>query len=173
MGMLNDDEVRARLEYHPPTDDTRPAYELSRSLVRLLFEVWNEVLPPGREAALTLTALEEAHSWANAAVARRAGPDWRLEPIDVSELVDDVLEHLEGPLHLRSRVVGSGGALPGSNGGDIGPEEPSIAAESDGSAEIVPESGLAATHLSPEAVQGLVERHGSLGPADQLARRTR
>jgi hypothetical protein len=86
--MLDENEVQRRLEYRPPTDATRPAYEMSRALVRLLFEVWNRTLPPGREAALALTALEEAHSWSNAAVARNAGDDWQLEPIDVSGLLD-------------------------------------------------------------------------------------
>lgn len=122
MGMLDDDEVRRRLEYRPPTDETRPAYEMSRALVRLLFEVWNGALPPGREAALALTALEEAHSWANAAVARNAGPEWTLPTVDVSTQLDEVLEHLEGPLHLRSRSVGGGGPVDEGSGGDIGPE---------------------------------------------------
>lgn len=128
MTMLDPAEVQRRLEYRPPTDATRPAYELSRALVRLLFETWNRALPAGRELALALTALEEAHTWANAAVARNAGETWQLEPVDVSELVDDVLERLEGPLHLRTSSSNPGPRLEGLETGEIDPDEP----ESDG-----------------------------------------
>lgn len=124
MTMLDDGEVQRRLGYHPATEATTPAFELNRTAAILLAEVWNRMLPPGREAALALTALQEALMWANAAVACNAGPDWQLEPVDVSELLDDLTERLEGPLHLRSRVVGGGGPVPASNGGEIAPVPP-------------------------------------------------
>lgn len=129
MTMLEPGEVQRRLGYHPVSDATRPAYELNRALAILLAEAWNQALPPGREAALALTALQEALMWANAAVACNAGDGWRLEPVDVSEQLDDITEHLEGPLHLRAQPVGGGGAVPGSGGGDIGPVEPVEGAE--------------------------------------------
>jgi hypothetical protein len=162
VGMLEDGEVQRRLGYHPATEGTAPAFELNRSGAILLAEVWNRALPPGREAALALTSLQDALMWANAAVACNAGPDWRLEPFDVSTHVDDLLEHLEGPLHLRGGALEPGrpvtGRTEGPEGGDPG--------------EIVPDEGLTGTHLSPEAVQGLVERSGPRGPADEIARRS-
>jgi hypothetical protein len=171
VGMLDDGEVRQRLGYHPATEATTPAFEMNRSAAILLGEVWNRTLPPGREAALALTALQEALMWANAAVACRAGDDWQLEPIDVSELLDDLAERLEGPLHLRSRVVGSGGPVSSSNGGDIGPEDGSGGPAGPDSAEIVPDEGITGTSLDDDAAQQLIERTGSLGPADDIARR--
>lgn len=47
--------------------------------------------------------------------------------------------------------------------GPIGPE----------SGEIVPEEGISGTSLDDDAAQQLIERTGSLGPADDLARRSR
>ena len=171
--MLDDDEVRRRLGYHPATPATAPAYELNRSLAIVVAEVWNQALPPGREAALALTALQEALMWANAAVACNAGPEWTLPVVDVSTQLDEVLEQLEGPLHTRSISAGGGGPVDEGSGGDIGPSEGQIAPAEPGSAPAVPPAGLAATHLSPEAVQGLVERTGARGPADDIARRSR
>jgi hypothetical protein len=171
VGMLDDGEVQRRLGYHPATPATTPAFEMNRSAAILLGEVWNRTLPPGREAALALTALQEALMWANAAVATCTGDDWQLEPIDVSEFVDDLLEHLEGPLHLRSKVVGGGGPVESSNGGDIGPESGSGGPATPGSGEIVPDEGISATSLDDDAAQQLIERTGSLGPADDIARR--
>lgn len=122
MAMLDDGEVRQRLGYHPATEATTPAFEMNRALAILVGEVWNRTLPPGREAALALTALQEALMWANAAVACRAGDDWQLAAVDVSELLDDVTELLEGPLHLRIQVIGDGRAVPGPETVDIGPD---------------------------------------------------
>ena len=122
--MLDDDEVRRRLGYHPATPATTPAFEMNRSRAILVGETWNRTLPPGREAALALTSLQEALMWANAAVATCAGDDWQLEPVDVSELLDDVTEHLEGPLHLRSRLVGGGGPVDPAHGAGSTPAAP-------------------------------------------------
>jgi hypothetical protein len=169
--MLEPGEVQRRLGYHPATEATAPAYELNRAAAILLAEVWTRALPPGREAALALTSAQESLMWANAAIACNAGDEWQRPAVDVSEFVDDLLELLEGPLHLRSSTVGGGGPVSSSNGGDIGPEDGSGGPIEPGSGEIVPDEGISATHLSPEAVQGLIERTGPRGPADDIARR--
>lgn len=122
MGMLDDAEIGKRFDRHRQTENTAPAFELVHTTVKITASVLNQVLPPGRKAALALTALEEALMHANGAIACEAGPDWQLPHVEVPELLDDLAEHLEGPLHLRSGAVGGGGPVDGPNGGDIGPE---------------------------------------------------
>lgn len=173
MGMLDDAEIGKRFDRHRQNENTAPAFELVHATVKITASVLNQLLPPGRKAALALTALEEALMHADGAIACEAGPEWEMPAVDVSEQLDDLAEITEGPLHLRSQVVGGGGAVSSSNGGDIGPEDGSGGPIDPSSAEIVPDEGLAATHLSPEAVQGLVERHGTAGPGDELYRRSR
>jgi hypothetical protein len=53
------------------------------------------------------------------------------------------------------------------------PTDPESGAPGPDSGEIVPDEGISATHLTPEQVQGLVERSGGYGPADGIARRSR
>src|SRR6185312_4556525 len=87
MAMLEPGEAQRRLGYHPANDATRPGYETNRAAAILLFELWNQALPPGREAALALTALQDAMMWANAAIACNVGDDWQRPAVDVAELV--------------------------------------------------------------------------------------
>lgn len=100
--MLDDGEIGKRFDRHRQTEDTEPAFELVHATVKVAASVLNQVLPAGRKAALALTALEEALMHADGAIACEAGPGWALPEVDVSELLDDLAEHLEGPLHLRS-----------------------------------------------------------------------
>lgn len=53
------------------------------------------------------------------------------------------------------------------------PEPDEIAPDGPESGQIVPDEGISATHLTPEQVQGLVERTGAQGSADDIARRSR
>lgn len=62
-------ELDRRLGYHPANDQTVPRYERNRAAAMKLAKRWDEELPPGREASLALTAVQEALMWANAAVA--------------------------------------------------------------------------------------------------------
>lgn len=62
-------EIERRLGFHPGTPETAPRYAQNRRWAMDLAEAWDFELPPGREAALALTALQEALMWANAAVA--------------------------------------------------------------------------------------------------------
>jgi hypothetical protein len=69
MGMIGRDEINRRLGFHPATAETIPLFEDNRARAVELAAHWDETLPPGREAALAQTALQEAVMWANAAVA--------------------------------------------------------------------------------------------------------
>lgn len=74
MTMTGREELHRRLGYHPATEATIPLYEDSRARVLELACHWDETLPPGRELALALTALQEGLMWANAAVACNLAP---------------------------------------------------------------------------------------------------
>lgn len=67
--MLGIEEIGRRLGFHPATIETVPRFEANRNLAINLADYWDKTLPPGREAALAQTALQEALMWANAAVA--------------------------------------------------------------------------------------------------------
>lgn len=67
--MIGYEEIQRRLGFHPATVDTVPQFEVNRARAIDLADYWDMVLPAGREAALALTALQEALMWANAAVA--------------------------------------------------------------------------------------------------------
>lgn len=171
--MLDDAELGKRFDRHRQMENTAPAFELVHATVKITASVLNQVLPPGRKAALALTALEEALMHANGAIACDADAEWLLPEVDVSEQLDDLAEHLEGPLHLRSKLVGGGGPVEGPTGGDIGPETGRIGAAGPDPGEIVPDEGISVTSLDDDAVQQLIERQGSFGPADDIARRSR
>jgi hypothetical protein len=69
------EELNRRFDYHPPTDPAvREAHEKARALVKQVAVDLLELCPEaaGRESALTLTALEEAMFWTNAAIARHS-----------------------------------------------------------------------------------------------------
>lgn len=67
--MIGPVEIERRLGYHPATSDTVPKHEWVRSLFTGVALAIDEALPPGRELASSLTALQEALMWANAAIA--------------------------------------------------------------------------------------------------------
>lgn len=69
MTMLGAEEINRRLGFHPATADTIPLFEENRARVIDLAGYWDQTLPPGREAALAQTALQEAAMWANASIA--------------------------------------------------------------------------------------------------------
>lgn len=67
---LTDADIARRFTYHRPEGQKVEDHED----VRQQFFAWahdlDNVLPPGREASLAFTALEEASFWAHAAIAR-------------------------------------------------------------------------------------------------------
>ncbi|QFP94791.1 hypothetical protein SEA_MARSHAWN_5 [Mycobacterium phage Marshawn] len=63
-------EIENRFSYHPAADaDRRMDHEHIRGACRALAHGFDSELPPGRQKALALTALEEAMHWANASIA--------------------------------------------------------------------------------------------------------
>lgn len=66
-------DLDRRFAYHPPrTVETKEAHETVRAECRALASRLVELVPPGREASLAITAVEEAMMWANAGIARHA-----------------------------------------------------------------------------------------------------
>jgi hypothetical protein len=74
VGMLGSEELNRRLGYHPATTTTIPLFEDNRARFVELACHLDDSLPPGREAALAQTALQEALMWSNAAVACNLSP---------------------------------------------------------------------------------------------------
>ncbi len=69
-------ELAHRFQYHPPTNPAaREAHETVRALYGDVAQKVAAIVPPGREAALALTKVEEAMFWANAAIARHYGSE--------------------------------------------------------------------------------------------------
>lgn len=65
------EEVDRRFTYPPPTNPAvREAHDAAQNRFKWLAHALREELPPGREKALALTALEEASFWCHAAIAR-------------------------------------------------------------------------------------------------------
>lgn len=68
---LTEAEIENRFTYHPPLDDAvRQAHDHVRAITKAFARELNDVLPPGREASLALTSLENAAQWCHAAIAR-------------------------------------------------------------------------------------------------------
>lgn len=64
------DEIERRFVHHPPTPERAKAHDAVRAAYRNLAELLEQYVPPGREAALAHTNLEQSLMWANAAIAR-------------------------------------------------------------------------------------------------------
>lgn len=68
---ITPEDLRNRFTYHPPPDpETTVKYEAIRATGLVLASLIVEHAPPGREASLAVTHVEEAVMWANAAIAR-------------------------------------------------------------------------------------------------------
>ena len=66
-------DIDNRFDYHPPGDNAR-IFESTRRQFKKLAAYLKETLPDSRESSLTITKLEEALMWANAAIARNGLP---------------------------------------------------------------------------------------------------
>lgn len=64
------DDLAHRFQFHPATEQTGPQHDRVRFVCAEAAEALVRLVPPGREASLAITALEEAMFWANAAIAR-------------------------------------------------------------------------------------------------------
>lgn len=74
-------DLKNRFGYHKPaTDEHRLDIETSRAFFLDMARRLTALLPPGREASLAMTNLEQASFWANAAIARSWGD---AEPFDI------------------------------------------------------------------------------------------
>lgn len=62
------------LSFHPLTPGRGEVHELLRSAAKVLAAVYDNHLPPSREASLAFTAVQESLMWANAAVAIHTPP---------------------------------------------------------------------------------------------------
>lgn len=70
-GVARTNDIENRFKFHPPKDDaTRAAHESIRGALKTVAHFVAGAIPPGREASLAITKLEEAMFWANAAIAR-------------------------------------------------------------------------------------------------------
>ena len=71
-------ELDRRCDHHKPAGvNAAVRHERWRQAVKTAMAEAMRHLPPGREAALVLTALEEALMWGNAAIARPPAPTLR------------------------------------------------------------------------------------------------
>ena len=64
------ENVKNRFAFHPATEVTGPQHDAVRRDLGRVAQGLAKLLPDGREKSLTLTHLEEAMFWANAAIAR-------------------------------------------------------------------------------------------------------
>lgn len=69
--MISPEELFRRFEYHAPDATRAQEHEDIRTAAKGLAKQLTAVLPPGREASLAITHLEEVVFWANAALARQ------------------------------------------------------------------------------------------------------
>lgn len=63
-------DLENRFTYHPPKPGQPAKYEWIRECAKQLAKVIDNIAPDSREKSLAITAIEEAVSWANAAIAR-------------------------------------------------------------------------------------------------------
>lgn len=71
-------ELDRRCDHHPPAGvEAAVRHARWRESVKTVMAVAVTTMPPGREASLVLTALDEALMWGNAAIARPPAPGAR------------------------------------------------------------------------------------------------
>jgi hypothetical protein len=71
MGMLTNDDLDNRFDYHPPVRESiKSKHERVRDISKQYADFLNSWVPPGRELSLAITKIEEAMMWANAGIAR-------------------------------------------------------------------------------------------------------
>lgn len=68
--MLGDKEIEDRFETHVGSTSTQQKHQRLRESFIAFGKMLDEVLPAGRESAVTFTNLEDASMWAHKALAR-------------------------------------------------------------------------------------------------------
>jgi hypothetical protein len=66
----SDADLHNRFTFHPATEWTAPMHQEVRDRAYAFALAMRDLVPPGRELSLTITKIEEAMMWANAAIAR-------------------------------------------------------------------------------------------------------
>lgn len=69
--------------YHHPLPGQKERYELIRNLARHYTDLLTQICPASRELSLSITNIEQAVMWANAAIARN-----ETEPIELGEIAE-------------------------------------------------------------------------------------
>ena len=67
---ITDAEIERRFTYHRPEGQKIADHDDVRRLFKAFASSLNQIMPPGDEASLAFTKLEEAANWAHAAIAR-------------------------------------------------------------------------------------------------------
>lgn len=79
-----------RFDHHAPKrPETGDAHATVRLLAKAYAKAVSDILPPGRETSLFLTATQESLMWANAAVACNGGPRDRVGLDELAEIRED------------------------------------------------------------------------------------
>jgi hypothetical protein len=68
--MIDTADLANRFTYHAPKNGQAETYQQIRDAAHELAKLVNEVAPDSREKSLSVTHLEDAVMWANAAIAR-------------------------------------------------------------------------------------------------------
>ena len=68
-------DLEKRFTYHNPSEENKAKHSKVNETLLAVAEVFNELLPDGREKSLALTKLEEAKMWSNASIARHCNND--------------------------------------------------------------------------------------------------
>lgn len=69
--MIDPMELETRFTYHKPKEEQPKRYEMIRDHAKSLSRMILEFTLESREQSLSITKIEEAVFWANAAIARR------------------------------------------------------------------------------------------------------
>jgi hypothetical protein len=73
-GTITAEDIEHRFTNHPPaTVETGAALDRVTQMCVAFGQMLAEILPPGREASLAITNLEQVSMWAKAAIARNQG----------------------------------------------------------------------------------------------------
>lgn len=72
---MNHKRIDWDFDYHTPTAERGYLHQTVRNKLHRVALELNDLVPDGREKSLTMTKLEEAMFWANAAIAREDRPE--------------------------------------------------------------------------------------------------
>ncbi len=86
-------EIDRRMDHHPPVDGvTIKGHSVLRELTKALAKAYVDLLPPGREKSMAISALGDALMYGNQAIAINGGPVPNTED-KVETIADDFSRH--------------------------------------------------------------------------------